>query len=32
MYFTTDDPERFTYLGGRFLGERIHGVEKVALG
>jgi len=32
MYVTTDDPGRFTYLGGRFLGQRIEAVEKVALG
>jgi glutamate racemase len=31
VYFTTDDPERFTSLGGRFLRQRIQGVEKVAL-
>jgi glutamate racemase len=32
MYFTTDDAERFMYLGGRFLGQRIQGVERVVLG
>ena len=31
MYFTTDDPGRFKHLGGRFLGQRIKAVEKVAL-
>jgi len=31
LYFTTDDPERFSRLGSRFLGERVDRVEVVSL-
>jgi glutamate racemase len=31
-FFTTDDPGRFRMFGGKFLGRRIAGVEKVTLG
>jgi glutamate racemase len=31
-FFTTDDPGRFRIFGGKFLGRRIAGVEKVTLG
>jgi glutamate racemase len=31
LYFTTDDPERFSRLGSQFLGERVDRVEVVSL-